>query len=431
MDKRKLAICIPTYNRPDIIEELLKKSMETYSKFNFDLYIYDSSDNNKTQLITNEWQVKFYNLYYVSIDPEMHSNIKVYKIFQQYGLRNKYDYIWVCGDAIRWSIKVVQKIADSINNNYDIISLNYRDEEKIGDKEYTDKNEIFHELAWHFTLYGAVVLNTNTILNDVNWEVMVEKYDKPDSVNFSHVGFYFEKLCEMDSIKVMNFSFSKYVLTSSILKEVSGWTQEVFFVWGVAWPNLINALPECYTDKAEVIRKNGIYSKVLNIEAFISYRRADIINLRTYLKYKEIWEKVTYVSKIKILSISITPIIVINMFLKTLINIKSIKQSKIIRKFCKKYKEIYIYGAGRIAMNYDKLFKRLHLEYKGFVVSESNENSESFLEHPVIELDELDNKKGEVGIIIALNSLNYDAVRPKLEKMNIMDAVYYSFNNKS
>lgn len=46
---KKLAICIPTYNRAKIIEDICLKIISIPDKDIFDLYIYDSSPNLDTK----------------------------------------------------------------------------------------------------------------------------------------------------------------------------------------------------------------------------------------------------------------------------------------------------------------------------------------------------------------------------------------------
>ena len=48
----KIVICIPTFNRPLVIKELIVKMwVNILQKLGYDLNIYDSSDNDETQQI--------------------------------------------------------------------------------------------------------------------------------------------------------------------------------------------------------------------------------------------------------------------------------------------------------------------------------------------------------------------------------------------
>ena len=43
-----IAYCIPTYNHPQVMEDVLGKCLPLYQKYKIDVYVYDSSTDNKT-----------------------------------------------------------------------------------------------------------------------------------------------------------------------------------------------------------------------------------------------------------------------------------------------------------------------------------------------------------------------------------------------
>lgn len=43
-----IAYCIPTYNHPDTIRDVLEKSAALYKEYGIDIYIYDSSEERDT-----------------------------------------------------------------------------------------------------------------------------------------------------------------------------------------------------------------------------------------------------------------------------------------------------------------------------------------------------------------------------------------------
>ena len=98
----KLAVCIPTYNRPEVIEEFIQTCARQYLQHQFDIFIYDSSEDIQTEEVVKEYKKQFSNLYYTKVAPEIHSNMKVYNIFREFGHSLKYDYLWVCSDSIWW-----------------------------------------------------------------------------------------------------------------------------------------------------------------------------------------------------------------------------------------------------------------------------------------------------------------------------------------
>ena len=63
----RLAICIPTYNNSELVEELLIRCGDIYKRKSFDVYIYDSSENEETKVVVNRFQKKYNNLFYTAI----------------------------------------------------------------------------------------------------------------------------------------------------------------------------------------------------------------------------------------------------------------------------------------------------------------------------------------------------------------------------
>lgn len=109
-----LAICIPTYNRSEVVQDTLSKELENCQNLGIDIYLYDSSSDGKTK----EWAQKapYKNLYYIELDSSIKLDEKVVRIYQHYG-RKHYDYIWLVGDSVIFSNTVFQKVQDAIQKN--------------------------------------------------------------------------------------------------------------------------------------------------------------------------------------------------------------------------------------------------------------------------------------------------------------------------
>ena len=396
---KKLAICVPTYERPDVIEELLLKSLKTYSENNIDVFIYDSSPNERTKDVVWDYQSRFDNLSYVHIDSAVHSNMKVYKIFQEFEKRQDNEYLWVCSDSIRWAEDIIKRICELIEEHYDFVIVNYRDVEKIGTKVFTDKNLLFRDCAWHMTLYGATIVRTETVLKNADWDGLIAKYMIPDRINHSHVALYFEQINKMPAFQAFHLSVSKEKLSASTLKKIPGWHHDTFYVWGTCWPSMIKALPAEYLCKKEVIKKSGVNSSILSAENLLFLRNGGIYNLRIFLKYLGRWHALTDISIRLLLIIAIMP----KDFYKSE---KERKLKKKLKLFCKAYTDIYIYGCGSKANRFAGYLEEMEIEYKSFLVSKKETEKDQFRDHPVKQYarDLLDND--HAGLIVALNEGN-------------------------
>lgn len=402
MEAVKLAVCIPTYRRPEVIRELMENMVFQYIHHSFDIYIYDSSEDDSTEKVVRDWMPKYTGLHYVRIDSSIHSNQKVYNIFREFGQLQEYDYLWVCSDYIRWTKNVLDSVCSCADQGYDIIVPNYQDVEKIGNKEYFDKNALFLDCAWHMTLFGAVVLKVSTMLTEVNWNALMEKYMVPDCINHSHVAFYFEKLTGMTDWKAVHLSFAKSDMLVSAFRKYSGWHREAFYVWCHCWPAMIYRLPECYSNKTKVIKKIGVNAGILSFDNLKKLRRQDIFNNEIYNCYKNQWHDLTNVPVFVLWGLSKIP--------SEWIDRKESKKEKRlkarIKKFCKKYDRIYIFGAGRKAGRYTAYMNEMNLSFNAYLVSETVDNVREKEGHPVIRFDKKLVDNGNVGILLALNEEN-------------------------
>lgn len=428
----KLAVCIPTYNRPEVIEEFIQTCARQYLQHQFDIFIYDSSEDIQTEEVVKEYKKQFSNLYYTKVAPEIHSNMKVYNIFREFGHSLKYDYLWVCSDSIRWSQEVLNSVDTYTKKKYDIIIPNYRDTEKIGDKEYCDKNSLFLDCAWHMTLYGATILNVSTMLSDVNWESLTEKYAVPECINHSHVAFYFEKINCMNKWKAIHLSFPTSVLTASGLKEYSGWRSETFYVWCHCWPAMINKLPDCYQNKEKVIMKSGIYSETLLYSNLRNLRKDGIFNLKIYLRYKKEWRYVTSVSELSLVLLAVVPSTIVKYSVKgsLRVQIKKVILKKKIKKFCRKFDRIYIYGAGIKARRYTKYLNEMGIPFEGYLVSGPPNNIAGF-DHHKVQTFCMDILYGcSAGILLALNEKNTVEVLKSVLKFVDKKKIFTDFSSK-
>lgn len=401
----KLALCIPTYNRSDMLRELITKSIAIYQIYGIDVYIFDSSEDTETEKVVEKHRGIYSNLSYIRIDPSVHSNMKVYKIYQYFQQNMLYEYIWICSDYIRWSENVVKDVCQSLDIGYDLIVVNQRDVENVGTRVYSDKNEFFLDCAWHMTQYGTSVVKMGTLLKKVDWKYMTERYMIPERINHSHVALYFEQLSIMDSFKALHVSVERSDYFVSILKDKSGWYQHPFFVWCKCWSSMIEALPNCYQYKDKVMKKHGVNSRILGLDNLIKLRDENIYSLKVYKQYKVEIERTTDVNPVLVFMIALMPRHFFTFLSKKVKYEKKMKKN--LNRFCTGFKNIYIYGCGWKGVIFAKYLEEMGVIYKGFLVSVVIENEKrTFREHSVEEYSAAFLEDKNTAILLALNKEN-------------------------
>ena len=332
-----------------------------------------------------------------------------------------YNYIWVWSDSIRWSEDILYKVKRT--EDYDLVILNHRDKENIGDKIYNNPQQIFEDLAWEMTLYGSTIVNTDRILRGVQWNKYENAFLLSECINFSHICLYFERMMEVKNIKVLHYSIDSSEFTVSSLKEESGWYNNIFFIWWECWYNAINKL-DGYINKEYVIRKLGIMSGYFTVKGMLILRQKGKYSLKVFIKYLERINYVTDISFFKMFLMAIMPIKLASYCLK--LNCKNLIID--IETFQKKYNKLYIYGCGCNAKIVANKFKEWGIDYEGFCVI--IKENDFFMGKKVEQFSSSLLNDSDVGIVLGMNKKNSCQVIEAYFKENeLQKRVFCDFND--
>ncbi|MCR4744926.1 MAG: hypothetical protein K5894_06820 [Lachnospiraceae bacterium] len=367
----KLMLAIPTYNRPEVMNWKLWNEYEYYNEYDILVYVFDSSEDDETKKVVDKYKKIINDIHYVKVDPKVHSNKKAYMIFKGEQIDEEYDYIWLCSDSIIWKESVYKKINDNVQkDDYDIIIPNYRDVEKLGTKEYTDKQELFYDCAWHMTLYGATVLRNETILKTADWDFLEKKYFVKERINFSHLGMYFETIKNMSEFRAIHLSLELGEMIPSWMRKHSGWHSEAFRLWLSYWPEFVNSLPDCYNRKNEVILKCNENSGTFLERELVGYKRAKVLSNASFKKWKVNIKKYapnSYDLFKKVLNRPVLYYDIQNFSLRNIIHTVNIFIW--LRDFKKQFDKLYISGSGEYASWILGMCKLLNIKLSGYIKS--------------------------------------------------------------
>lgn len=93
--------------------------------------------------------------------------------------------------------------------------------------------------------------------------------------------------------------------------------------------------------------------------------------------------------------------------------------SDAVKSFIGTYDNIIVMGKGRYSEKIVKQFKANGIDFKGFAVSNKVEGEDWFKGKPVWNLSELPFSRKEVGVIVAINPINWDDILRSLDKAGI------------
>ena len=300
---KQLLIYILTYERTEVLKEILDYELDYLKKYGIDIHILDSSLTADTECMIRKYVGEgVHNLKYTRLP----NNIKVEEKWI-YGAKSKenskYNYIWFMSDCYAVKNKLIEKILQIIAlEKTEVIYLNRKDDANVGNCKITEYN-YFYNIGWYATLLPTLIYKTE-FLNTINLDHYLEKYG-----TWCCLGIVFEKFVKTDmSIYHLSIGFPELDFYGSQLKRVSWWRNgEAFLkIYCEDFINFVDKLPQCYENKDEFIRKNA--DGELTIDDLILLRKQKFLNYNIYLKYRKQWERVLRIPKRIVKMISILPL---------------------------------------------------------------------------------------------------------------------------
>ena len=415
MDKVSVALCVRTSDRSDIVEEFLAECSEYYLDVGMDIYFYDGSKDTKTEKVVRKYQ-KDRCIYYIR-RPEDYT---VYMTFKGYGLKKKYDFIWLFGDAVRYTKEAIEKIVSNLKLEYDMICIDGSGLTKTGTRIFSEPQEFMRECAWRVDYMGATLVNQHTMLNNVDWMLYEEELRKYYWETLHHSRFYWTRALEMKQFRALNLELEKGQEDWSRLKKASGWYRNYFFLsLCEKWVKTFEGLPDGYSqdDKKNAILKTGEVCFFKDTKQFLLYKRSGIYSFEEFIKYRNVWQKVTRVPKWKLCLVSLVPKFCMDSVKKPMRNR--------LEKFCSSHSRIIIYGAAFWGRAYAEYFDYCGIKYDGFCCTKRKPGKYEFCQHPVYVFDEIRQEFDEnVGVIVAIE--HAQEVMTMLEKE--MDSNHFFYD---
>ncbi|NBK79421.1 hypothetical protein D5272_12705 [bacterium D16-76] len=392
-----VALCIPTYENPKVVEDFLINCAPYYMECGIDIYFYDSSRSDKTKRLIQKFMASR-SIYYIPIPPNVGPDEKTFMIFQRYGLIGEYDFIWLSGDGVQYPREGVSFILSQLETKYDLVTLNSRDRNGVIQPEIIcDANNYFQACAVQLTLYGAAILNTHTLLHSVDWDSYRGVCLKTSIGGFTHISFLFHRIIELEQFCGLNLKLGKYRYGFSPEKKTSSWYQNCFSTWVFKWTEVIESLPDYYENKTAVVMAQG-GSLFGDIDSFKRLKVDGVYSFKEFICYIKYWGKVTKIPLFKLFLTSIAP----KFFVRAVGKMRLSTTTKKLKKFCRTHREIYILGAGRIGEIYGEYFIKNSIPFQGFFILPGKSANDKVLGHPTFEFEKSHHLLRNAGIVLAL-----------------------------
>lgn len=432
---KKLAICIPTYNRKEVVEDILDKINNAFEKNETDIFIYDSSEDNIDYKYSME--ESSVRVYQKKLDSNVHSNEKVYIIYQTKEIIEEYEYIWILPDYMFYSDKVIKDIKEALNETNDYILINYWNSEKKDNYICKDINYVFNTYAALLTQFGTIIVNSIVFSEKSMVHTLADKYLRVDRINFSQVGLYFEIMSKYNDLKIKVIECEKkdyykssvkklYISKDNLEEKKNTKWETAFHVWAVCWPETVKALPDVYKNKWEVVKSEVAKADILDERFLISQRSIGATKLWIVLKNCIRWKYISNTNFVKTIFICLMP----KKYAAWCTYNRSLMWKRKISNNIKKLrrisdnKDIYVYGAGKRADEYVKILEENDIRIKALVVTDAKLFSGKTYGYDVIGIERLKEVDNDYIIILALNEGNKNMVYGILKQSGMDKYVY-------
>lgn len=353
---------MPTYNRADDIQIFLKNETPFLHKFDIDICIFDSSENEETREVCSQYQKDGCAIKYFRMDSKTSSNEKMFLIYQQ--MQKEYQFIWISHDHTLFVEEAFAYIWNCLNESTPFFFIRTQCPQFFS-YVTEDKCQFLHDSAWLLGRMGASIVNSDSFLKDVDWVKYTKKYLNNKCHNFAHIGFYFTRACEIDSFLPMTIEIPREYFYDTKRNNKLSWERESIRICTQCWGKVISSLPSQYINKRQVLQTIDPY--FLTKYKLIEFKKEGIYSLSVFIRYcywiylvfpKSFWDA---------LLISIMP------YKKSLEREMKIL-AKCIDMNVKEGFQICVYGAGKHAIECVSFLSTCGLHVNAILVTNKNGN---------------------------------------------------------
>ena len=308
-----VCICIPTKDRPEMVNEVLEYTQPYYTNYGFKIIYFDSSEKDDTRKIIESYRASGYgNLVWKHMDPNFCLDRKTFEILSGDEDVQSAEYVWLINDSIAIYQEALAAIAEVLEKNYDLVRLPASGDGKKEDFICTDIDEWFQVCSKGMAHMASTIMRSTLLKADPDWQQLYDKYVVSDVMGdgihqyFFTIGLYLEQIAKLERFSgIMLGKRMQWRRDSPYKKGKSYWNHIVIDVWARSYCDTVLCLPECYTNKEEVIRQsdNIVYGR-FERQSMIEYRREGLLTKEVAFKYRKYWSMVSTLSFDEIVEIA-------------------------------------------------------------------------------------------------------------------------------
>ena len=278
-DRPLLAICIPTYNRQEILQECLIDTIAKVEKYNFPIIVTDNASTDQTKEIVQKFTKDYpYLIYHCQTE-----NLEADRNFESCLKLSPASYSWLLGDSFR----IVEEELDTLvsilkqKQHCAIINNSLGRVKDIPCTTYTDPDRILYDIGWHMTMMCSLILS-HDLIHNTNFQ---RYYD----TNFIQDGIIFEYITTHPSSTI--YWHDKNCISLTSLPK-SSWQDQRWRIFGVNWTSYILSLPSSISlpTKCKCINEHNKRERLFTFKRTVILRLKGHYDLKT-LQYCKPYQK--------------------------------------------------------------------------------------------------------------------------------------------
>ena len=153
--RAKLAICLPTYNRAELLARSLGELIDSVRRYRIPIYVSDNHSSDATASVVATLANDYDLLHYSRSDALLAADDNIRRSL---GLPDT-EYRWLFGDRYRIaSDEALQLLLTSLDDGFDFIVLNSPGRVSgVPTQTYTQQDRVLEQLGWHMTMLTSLV----------------------------------------------------------------------------------------------------------------------------------------------------------------------------------------------------------------------------------------------------------------------------------
>lgn len=316
MQNKLLAIAIPTYKRPAILNENIRAMLPEIQRLGIPVYISDDSPDDATEIMVAGLRKLHEYVYYTRNAPGFGHDLNFVATVQLPDA----NYVWYLGDSVVINPGDLEKAHVTLaQERPDFLFVN--NEKRCNDtSDYivTDVRGFLQQFAWHLTLSGATIYSHAAASS-------VQVADVKRWRNFPQLGLIFQY--GLGKNRRVFWMGSSGVSTNR--NKQSYWSSTVVTTFAVDWVNLLKDFAAPYTaaQLQEMIRSHSRHTGIFNWRNVVRYRLNGAFSFTLLKTHRTELEQASDTSYPVLLLISILPIAACQSIVRCLRYIKRTRAS--------------------------------------------------------------------------------------------------------